>query len=201
MKYYGYLQSAPSFCNDEPLTTQTRNKEKLASITIESGAHGLELASHGICTIRGRYKKEIIEIENYSHTFENKSSAPPPNPPAGLVEAVVEETGAALSQPPKSSSVATVGAGLGDGTPQPPGEMSFAVIVSGTFIISAVEGAAGATGSGSGLDHALLPPPHGSMLDGSMLAVTAGVDAEGEIAGLGAGAGDGFRLKADFISS
>lgn len=145
--------------------------------------------------------QKIIEIENYSQTFENKSSAPPPNPPAGLVEAAVEETGAALSQPPKSSSVATVGAGLGDGTPQPPGEMSFAVMVSGTFIISAVEGAAGAAGSGSGLDHALPPPPHGSMLDGIMLAVTAGVDAEGEVTGLRAGAGDGFRLKADFISS
>jgi hypothetical protein len=140
-----------------------------------------------------RYKKD------YSQTFENKSSAPP-NPPAGLVEAVVEDRGAALSQPPKSSSAATVGAGLGDEAPQPPGEMSFAVMVSGTFIISAVEGAAGAAGSGSGLDHAL-PPPHGSMLDGGMLAVTAGVDTEGEVTGLGAGAGNGFRLKADFISS
>lgn len=113
----------------------------------------------------------------YSHTLEKRSSAPP-NPPAGLVELFVvvvvpDDTGAALVQPPKSSSAATVGVGLGAalGAPQPP-PMSLAVKVSGTFIIDAVDGAAGAgPGVGSGVLQAL--PPQGSMLADIILTAVA----------------------------
>ena len=136
----------------------------------------------------------------YSQTLENKSSAPP-NPPAGLDEAfllvvvVVDGIGAALAHPPKSSSAATVGAGLEPaeraGAPQPP-PTSLAVSVSGTFIIE--DGAGAAAGAGSGVPQAL--PPHGSMVvGGSTLATDAVV-----LAGFGAGAGAGVRLKADFSS-
>ena len=63
-------------------------------------------------------KEDIV----YSQTLEKRSSDPP-NPPA-LLFVLVEvglETGAALAQPPKSSSAATVGAGLEAalGAPQP----------------------------------------------------------------------------------
>lgn len=111
-----------------------------------------------------------------------------------------EGTGAALSQPPKSSSAATVGAGLGEGAPQP-APTSFAVKVSGTFIMEAAEGAgagAAGAGSGSGVLHAF--PPQGSMVDEGMLAVTAGVGTV-EVSCLGGDGGGGLRLKADFISS
>ena len=61
-------------------------------------------------------------IANYSHTFENRSS-PPPKPPAGLLccddafddmflagaVGTAGVTGAALFQPPKSSSAAIFG--------------------------------------------------------------------------------------------
>jgi len=51
----------------------------------------------------------------YCHTFENKSS--PPNPPAGLLVAVFDDVvGAALLQPPQSSSCATCGVAA---APQP----------------------------------------------------------------------------------
>lgn len=150
-------------------------------------------------------------VPTHSQTFENKSSAPP-NPPAGFVALVTPppptpppppETGAALSQPPKSSSPDIVGAGF-EGAPQP-APTSFAVRVSGTFIMEAGEGVATApAGSGSGVLHALPPPPHGSMVEERMFAVTAGVDTldgSGLGSGLGAGGGDELRLKADFISS
>jgi hypothetical protein len=60
-----------------------------------------------------------FSIVVHSHTLENKSSLPPPNPPAGLfcvllglaaVVVCVVVVGAALLQPPKSSSCATCGA-------------------------------------------------------------------------------------------
>lgn len=137
--------------------------------------------------------------------MEKRSSAPP-NPPAGLdagvvvvvfvVEVVVvDETGAALAQPPKSSSAVTVGVGLG-AAPQP-APISLAVSVSGTFITGEEVDAAGAgSGAGSGVFHAL--PPQGSMLAENMLldevVVAAGT------AGLGAGTVGPERLKADFIS-
>jgi hypothetical protein len=110
----------------------------------------------------------------HSQTLEKRSSDPP-NPPVGLlvlVDGVWLETGAALAQPPKSSSAATVGAGLGAaGAPQPL-PMSCGVKVSGTFIIDAVEGAAAAgEGARSGVLHAL--PPHGSRLPDIMLAAAA----------------------------
>lgn len=148
-------------------------------------------------------------VSIHSQTFENKSSAPP-NPPAGFVALVTPppptppppETGAALSQPPKSSSPDIVGAGF-EGAPQP-APTSFAVRVSGTFIMEAGDAVAAApAGSGSGVLHAF-PPPHGSMVEERMLAVTVGVDTldgSGLGSGLGAGGGDGFRLNADFISS
>lgn len=75
-----------------------------------------------------------------------KRSSDPPNP-LDLLFVLVEvgwETGAALAQPPKSSSAATVGAGLEAaalGAPQP-WPTSFGVKVSGTFIIDAGEGTA-----------------------------------------------------------
>lgn len=62
-------------------------------------------------------KEDIV----YSQTLEKRSSDPP-NPPDLLFVLVVGlETGAALAQPPKSSSAATVGAGLEAalGAPQP----------------------------------------------------------------------------------
>lgn len=88
------------------------------------------------------------------------------------------EVGAALAQPPKSSSAATVGAGLlaADvaGVPQP-APMSFAVNVSGTFIaLEIVEVVVDGAGAGSGVLHALLP--HGSMLADESMLVTADVD-------------------------
>lgn len=86
---------------------------------------------------------------------------------------VPDETGAALVQPPKSSSAATVGVGLGAalGAPQPL-PMSLAVRVSGTLMDDAVDGAAGAgAGAGSGVLHAL--PPQGSMLAGIIPAAAA----------------------------
>lgn len=124
--------------------------------------------------------------KNYSQTLENKSSAPL-NPPAGLgggalVVVVAAETGAALVQPPKSSSVATVGAGFevaaGEEAwaPQPPPK-SFGVSVSGTFM----DDDGGAAGAGSGVLHAF--PPHGSMVAGSALATLA---VTGDAAGFGA---------------
>lgn len=122
----------------------------------------------------------------YSHTLEKRSSAPP-NPPAGLVELVVvvavpAETGAALVQPPKSSSAATVGVGLGAPQPLP---MSLGVNVSGTFIIDAVDDGAGAgSGTGSGVLQAL--PPQGSILADIILA--AAVVATGSAGFGGAGA-------------
>lgn len=139
----------------------------------------------------------------YSQTLEKRSSDPP-KPPAGLVELTPlpavgpGEMGAALAQPPKSSSAATVGAGLdaGLGAPQP-FPTSLAVNVSGTFIIDAAEGAGGAGAgavTGSGVLHAL--PPHGSIMPAAA-AVAVGT------AGLGGadGCGEGLvRLKADCIS-
>ena len=116
----------------------------------------------------------------YSHTLEKRSSDPP-NPPAGLVELFVvavcpDETGAALVQPPKSSSAATVGVGFGAalGAPQPP-PISLAVNVSGTFIMEDVADGTRAAGAGSGavsgVLHAL--PPQGSMLADMMPAAAA----------------------------
>lgn len=69
--------------------------------------------------------------------------------------------------------------------------------------MDAVDGSVAGMGSGSGALHASFPPPpHGSMLGGSMLALTAGVETVAVSGcGLGAGGGDGLRLKADFISS
>lgn len=118
-----------------------------------------------------------------------------------VVAVVVDEMGAALVHPPKSSSAATVGAGLEladkAGAPQP-APMSLAVRVSGTFIIEAEgAGAAGAAGAGSGVLQAL--PPQGSMVvGGRTLATDAVLATEGLEAGAGAGAG--VRLKADFKS-
>lgn len=98
--------------------------------------------------------------------MEKRSSDPPPNPPAGLeveVEVVPDETGAALVQPPKSSSAATVGVGL-DGAPQPL-PMSLAVRVSGSFIMLDADDTAGAgAGSGTGSELPQALPPQGSML-------------------------------------
>jgi len=118
-----------------------------------------------------------------------------------LVEGIVLETGAALVQPPKSSSADTVGAGLGAalGAPQPL-PMSFGVRVSGTFIMDAVEGAA-ATGEGarSGVLHAL--PPHGSRLPDIMLAAAAfAALVAGALGGAGGCIGGAEILNADFIS-
>lgn len=138
----------------------------------------------------------------YSHTLEKRSSAPPPNPPAGLevvVEVVPEETGAALVQPPKSSSAATVGVGL-DGAPQPL-PISLAVKVSGRFIMLEVDDTAGAgagAGTGSGLPHAL--PPQGSML--ADMTPPAAAVATGTVGLAGAGGWmEGLeRLNAELIS-
>lgn len=137
----------------------------------------------------------------YSQTLEKRSSDPP-NPP-DLLFVLVEvglETGAALAQPPKSSSAATVGAGLEAalGAPQP-WPTSFGVKVSGTFIMDAGESAAeSGDGAGSGVLHAF--PPHGSRLPAIMLAAAA-------FAALGAGAlgaagwiGGAEILNADLIS-
>lgn len=119
-----------------------------------------------------------------------------------VVAVVEDETGAALVQPPKSSSAATARAGLepadADGAPQP-APMSLAVRVSGIFIIEEVAGAV--AGAGSGVFHAL-PPPQGSMLAGRALAMDAVVADTldlGAGAETGAGAGE-LRLKAAFNS-
>lgn len=146
---------------------------------------------------------------NYSQTFENKSSAPL-NPPAGLVEgipmsvdvlAVVEEvTGAALVQPPKSSSAVTVVGCLDEVLAPQPAPMSLGVRVSGTFIMVEAEAVVSA-GAGSGLFHALAS--NGSQFDESMFGGMAAVVVVGGSC-LGAGAsgaaccGAGFeRLKAE----
>lgn len=143
-----------------------------------------------------------IEIPFYSHTLEKRSSDPP-NPPAGLVELFEvevgpEETGAALVHPPKSSSAATVGAGLDAALdiPQPP-PISLAVSVSGSFIIDAPEAAGGeetGAGAGSGVFHAL--PPQGSIMPAAAT-VAAGACGLGGIGGWKEGL---ERLKAELIS-
>lgn len=98
------------------------------------------------------------------------------NPPVGLdVEPglLLRPGGAAvgaLAHPPKSSSAETVGWGLGAGFPQAD-PRSFAVIVSGTFMLIVLAGAFG-SGGGSGVLHASLP--HGSILPENRLADTAG---------------------------
>jgi hypothetical protein len=133
----------------------------------------------------------------YSQTLENRSSDPP-NPPAGLEVLVLDgvglEIGAALAQPPKSSSAATVGAGLaaGGGAPHP-FPRSLGVKVSGTFIVEAIEGAVAAgEGARSGVLHAL--PPHGSRLPDIMVVVA------GALGGAGGCSGGLEILNADFIS-
>lgn len=115
-----------------------------------------------------------------------------------VVVAVVEdETGAALVQPPKSSSAVTVGAGFDAvlGAPQP-APTSFAVRVAGTCIME-VAGSAG-PGAGSGVFHAFVSK--GSMPAESMLGGTAEVVVAGGST-LGAGGAGDVRLNADFISS
>lgn len=142
-------------------------------------------------------------VDFYSQTFEKRSSAPP-NPPADfelVVAVVVEDTGAALVQPPKSSSAATVGVGLAVEDVLHPLLISLAVKVSGILIMLDVEGPAGAgvdAGTGSGVPQALLP--QGSMLAVIALAVAAdtagaaGLERDGDrIGGL-------FRLNAELIS-
>ena len=143
--------------------------------------------------------------------MENRSSAPP-NPPTGLeddaggaVGASNGEAGTALVHPPKSSSVATVGARFFDAGGDVTGAdqsrpTSFAVKVSGTFIIEvAVVDDVGGAGSGgsSGTFHAL--PPHSSMLGGSILAT---VEVVVETLGFGSGSGGSGldMLKAAFKS-
>lgn len=137
----------------------------------------------------------------YSQTLEKRSSDPP-NPPAGLEVFVLGgvglETGAALAQPPKSSSAATVGAGFAAGVGAPhPFPRSLGVRVSGTFIVEAMDGAAAAgDGARSGVLHAL--PPQGSRLPDIMLAVAA---LAAVVAGALGGCNGGLEiLNADFIS-
>lgn len=158
----------------------------------------------------------------YSQTFENKSSDPP-NPPLGLAVFADEGAvgrltgagaGAALAQPPKSSSPETTGAGFDAAGAPHPLPKSFAVNVAGTRIESAAEGALGfgaaGAGAGSGVLQALSPqgslmaPPNMAVLEA---AVTAGRGAGGWAAGderlkaellkLAAGAGAGFGAAAD----
>lgn len=81
---------------------------------------------------------------SYSHTFANKSSFPP-NPPVDLdppVDWLLLVAVGALAQPPKSSSAATVGVGFveEDCEVPHPAPTSFAVSVSGTFIMEDVWG-------------------------------------------------------------
>lgn len=116
-----------------------------------------------------------------------------------VVVVVEDEIGAALAQPPKSSSAVTLGFREVEALPPPqPAPMSLGVSVSGTFIIEDAAGS-GAGGSGSGVSQAL--PPQGSMLAEKAPAGTAGAGA-GAAAGLGAGCGAGCeRLKADCSSS
>ena len=155
--------------------------------------------------------------------MENSRSSAPPKLADGLeegtdgaAEEVVVvvvgangEAGTALVHPPKSSSAATVGAMFfaagvdveGSGHPEP---ISFAVKVSGTFIIEAAVvdddgGAAGSGSGGSGVLHAL--PPHSSMpATGSMFAR---LEAAGVMLGLvSGGGGSGLEmLKAVFKSA
>jgi hypothetical protein len=155
-------------------------------------------------------KKQKIRFI-YFQTFENRSSLPPNPPFEGLLLPMLVMVGAALAQPPKSSSAATVGAavsataGVGAGldtigdAPQP-APMSLEVKVSGIFMVLDDEGAgaAGGVGVGSGLLQAL--PPHGSMLaDENRLVKFEDVDVVG--AALGAGWGElllGDRLNTEF---
>lgn len=116
--------------------------------------------------------------------------------------AVVDEIGAALVHPPKSSSAATVGACFEppdvEAVAPQPAPMSLAVRVSGTFIIDGPEGSA--AGAGSGVLQAL-PPPQGSMLAGSALAIDAVVADMLDFGAADTGAGTGgLRLKAAFSS-
>jgi len=123
---------------------------------------------------------------SYSHTFENKSSFPP-NPllaAAGVllccaVEPVVFDVGAALLQPPKSSSCATCGA------PQP--GLLGATCEEEVVVVVFAAGWLGAEEPHTSL------PPHASMLENPPLKL-------GAAAGAGAGAGAGVeRLKAELI--
>jgi len=105
--------------------------------------------------------------------LENKSSFPP-NPPGLPVPR--PEAGAALVHPPKSSSDTTVGVDLvfiTGGAPQPL-PMSFAVNVSGTFMVA---GWALEAEMGSGVLQASLP--HASKLAENMLLTLVAVVAIG----------------------
>lgn len=111
---------------------------------------------------------------------------------------MVEDTGAALAQPPKSSSSVTEGAGGLDvvGEAPQPAPTSLAVSVSGSFIIEDGLEGAGAAGSGSGVLHAF--EPHGSIAAGLRLGMEVVVlTGLGGSAGLGAGL---LRLNAELRS-
>lgn len=112
-----------------------------------------------------------------------------------FVVVLLEGTGAALAHPPKSSSAATVGAGLEEFMLLPqPAPISPAVKVSGTFIMDA-EDAGAAAGAGSGVPQAL--PPQGSMLAGIALAMEEVVL---DTLGFGAWGAGLLRLKAELSS-
>jgi hypothetical protein len=106
---------------------------------------------------------------------------------------VFDVVGAALVQPPKSSSAATVGPGLDAevlGVAPQPAPMSLEVRVSGIFIVLDIveeDGAAAVAGAeagaGSGLLQAL--PPHGSMLADENMLVKFDVDVVGAAFGAG----------------
>lgn len=72
----------------------------------------MQLPKHHLANPTSKFQPDLSHsLPLYSHTFENKSSLPPPNPPAGLlaladafVVVVVVVVGAALLHPPKSSS-------------------------------------------------------------------------------------------------
>jgi hypothetical protein len=86
----------------------------LYPLSLSSSIHCLILLSH-YPTLPHTHPIALTNVQApqppllYSHTFENKSSFPP-NPPAGLDGCVVVCWGAALLQPPKSSSPAAAGA-------------------------------------------------------------------------------------------
>lgn len=103
----------------------------------------------------------------HCHTFENKSSPPPPNPVAGLDVLFVLDVVVLLVHPPNSSSAATLGAN----PPDEPGTMGWLASEAHPISLGAAA-AAGFGGSGEALgasaDHALppqtseppqLPPP------------------------------------------
>ena len=160
-----------------------------------------------LCACIAHYRRPSCPCA-YSHTLENKSSLPPKPPPLGLLLLLEGgaglgrggEIGAALLQPPKSSSAVTFGGACEPKPPLPKPPLDEAVVphaksFEGVEIGGDLnDGASFVVGTGSGVAHASFEP-QASLLEIPEKVLLAVDDAIGADFGCkGAGAD---RLKAD----